>query len=371
MSKTIGRPPKLITQTAERIQKDWLATVEPGKRLPGERVLAQQYGVSRPTIRGALAFLERELVLMRRVKAGRYAGHFVHVRDYFFRGKEMGVSFAKASEALRDSWNVEILGGICSKLHHAEMNLMMPTFDWRYLNNCSADMFFRNPAVSGIILIGRHAPEVLQSIKCVNRPMAAVDTDAAVDGLDSFFTDDFAAGELLAKRLHLLGHQRIAAAFESPKKPAEKQDEAWRRRREGFTAGWAKTGNHAPQFVWVENRGSSAEVLPALKELLKKTPQARPTAVVTAWGGLPAELRPVAADVGVQIPRDLTVVGFCGQTEVPELTAVRFDGGELGRLAVDQLLQIICNRRPPSTKPEIVRIKGRYVAATTHAHAPD
>lgn len=60
----------LLSQTASVLRQHFAARPA-GERLPGERELARQVGVSRPTLSAALAVLEREGVLRTRPKSGR------------------------------------------------------------------------------------------------------------------------------------------------------------------------------------------------------------------------------------------------------------------------------------------------------------
>lgn len=66
----------LYAQVAGELRKDIRSgRIRPGKPLPSERTLQQQYGVSRETVRRAVALLRSEgLVVVRQ-------GHGVHVRE--------------------------------------------------------------------------------------------------------------------------------------------------------------------------------------------------------------------------------------------------------------------------------------------------
>jgi DNA-binding LacI/PurR family transcriptional regulator len=246
--------------------------------------------------------------------------------------------------------------------------MMISPIQWSWMRNTKASIFFQASHISGLLLIGRHTPEVLAALKSLGRPIASVDADCSAQGLDSFCNDDYSAGLLLARRLNMLGHRRIAAIFESPDKPLERQDESWRLRRTGFAEGWSKTRNPPPRWIDVQSRGDRSEVLPALNELLRLPEGERPSAVVTAWSSLLEDLRAIAAQAHLAIPRQLTVMGFGGEDDTPGLTAVRFNGYGLGRRSAEHLIHTICNRRPPAKKAEVTRINGRYSAGETHCH---
>jgi len=60
----------LVSQTVEVLRRQFAARPA-GQKLPGERELSRQLGISRPTLSAALALLEREGVLRTRPKSGR------------------------------------------------------------------------------------------------------------------------------------------------------------------------------------------------------------------------------------------------------------------------------------------------------------
>src|SRR5687767_9663312 len=67
------RPKRMYEQIAEQIEaliRD--GTFDPGKRLPGERELAERIGVSRPSLREALIALETAGLIETRMGDGTY-----------------------------------------------------------------------------------------------------------------------------------------------------------------------------------------------------------------------------------------------------------------------------------------------------------
>jgi LacI family transcriptional regulator len=195
----------------------------------------------------------------------------------------------------------------------------------------------------------------------------AIDFEAAAYGLDSFRFDNSGAGTLLARKLHSLGHRRIAALFESPHKPADKRDEAWGARRQGFLAELQKRGAPPPIEFHLEDRGGIADALRGLEEALKRPSRDRPTAVVTPDTSPLDSLRTLAHGCGLHIPGDLTVAGFGSLEPGTAMTAVRFDATELGKRATERLLSLLTDPRRPSRRARVHEVKGHYVAGRTHA----
>ena len=60
-------------QLFERLKREILrGAYQKGQRLPGENEMAQEYGMSRQTVRQALSLLEQEQVIERRQGGGTY-----------------------------------------------------------------------------------------------------------------------------------------------------------------------------------------------------------------------------------------------------------------------------------------------------------
>jgi LacI family transcriptional regulator len=176
---------------------------------------------------------------------------------------------------------------------------------------------------------------------------------------------------MLARRLQLLGHRRIAAVFESPDKPLDQQDRAWSARREGFLSEWRNAGTPDPALVFMEGyRYELESALRRVEDLLQKPRGERPTAVVLPDGGPAGALGTIAAKHGLKVPQALTIAGFDSLHGGSEMTAVRFDAAELGMRAAGYMLARVCANRPAPARAMLQRVKGRYVAGKTHAQAP-
>lgn len=216
------------------------------------------------------------------------------------------------------------------------------------------------------MLVGKHPEAVWRSFQTLNKPLVAVDVNLSDKGVNSFCFDNEAAGRFLAERLIKLGHRRIAAVFESSAKPLEKQDDAWRERREGFLSAFAANGLNAPEQVFLTQRLPDETMLREIGALLQKPPNIRPTALYlpTDWS---EQVGGLAAELGLLVPKDLTLVGCADHGESGALTAVRFNGEDLGYAAVKRLLLMIRDSKWTSRKVTLKLTAGRYVAGKTHA----
>lgn len=370
VKSSIGRPPRLIKDICRRICKDCLEGREPGDRLPPELTLAERYEVSRDTVRSALATLEEQRLVIRKAARGAFVADSWTARRIRYSGRLIGVSLARSAAALGDTFRVQTLVGMDEIAQAWGFNWLFAMRRWDYLHIESPADHFSLPAVLGIVLLEQHPQAVTDFLLSTDKPLVAVDFDAVADGIESFCFDNFRAGSLLARRLGRLGHRRVAAVIESPDKPREAQDHAWKERREGFLDEWAKVEAPPPTLITMERRGITDDLLQRLNELLARPAGTRPTALFVPGQNFLDILRPLAARRRLKIPRDLTLVGCDNIQNANELTAVRFDARLAGTAAAEHLLGLIRDRRRRLLKPTLVRLKGRYVAGKTHARAP-
>jgi len=365
--RQIGRPPRLSESVSERIHEDCVAGRAAGTRLPTEGTLVDAYGVSRRTVRAALARLEKQKLIIRRSARGAFVAKQPHLPWIRFAGKQIGLSYGGPADARGSLSNAEVIHGILRALSHTGINLMQATRNWRRAGGKSSADHFASRINLGVFLLDAHSKGVLASLKSLARPMVAIDFDASGDSITSFCFDNVGAGALLARRLHRLGHRRIAAIFESPGRPARERSRPWSERREGFLAEMKRLGTLAPAEIHLPRRSSRCDVGAQVSRLLRRTDGRRPTAILVPHAGRYAEVEAAARARKLSIPRDLTIVAFEGAAAASAVTAVRFYGAELGAAAADHMLRLIRDRKLRRRKAPLVRIKGRYVAGRTHA----
>lgn len=149
-------------------------------------------------------------------------------------------------------------------------------------------------------------------------------------------TDDEAGGRLAAEHLLSLGHRRVAHIAGSDLVSTS------RRRRRGFeetirAGGGTCVSLEDPSFGRFESVSGEIDVA---TQLLNTTP--RPTAVFAVNDYMAAAVYDAAAERGLRIPDDLSVVGFADLKHVrllrPTLTTIRQCPEEIGREAAQLVL---------------------------------
>jgi LacI family transcriptional regulator len=159
--------------------------------------------------------------------------------------------------------------------------------------------------------------------------------------LDSFFDDvpctavvgdDLQGGYLATRHLLDLGHRRIAHVT------GRTEVSSTRLRQEGYAKAMQEAG------IVLSPASIVAADATAIRELLSQ-PQ-RPTAVFACQDTAALEVIKAAGELGLDVPRDLSVVGYSDYVPFVEfnavpLTTIRVDAEEMGRLAMQHLLAAI------------------------------
>jgi LacI family transcriptional regulator len=188
-----------------------------------------------------------------------------------------------------------------------------------------------------------HFPEFVER----RVPVAVIDHYSSV--ADSVETDEEQAAAVVAEHLLGLGHRRIAC-LSSRETPSQ----TWAVKRRSSFENAVRTCAGAKVKSWHLNpQGSNGPDI-AL-ELLGDSLQ--PTAVFAVSDHEAAFVAQAAGEMKLQIPRDLSIVGFSdldfAATMSPPLTTMRQQPHEIGRLAakliMDRIDGAIADDRAPTT----------------------
>lgn len=168
-----------------------------------------------------------------------------------------------------------------------------------------------------------------------NLPVVTIDHELPEEfKADSVGSDESSGGTMLAQHLLELGHTKFAHL-------AGPAGTTWAaRRRAAFEQTLSKAGNVS--CVTIEaNLHALVQGLEQARQLLGMSD--RPTAVFAATDPLAKSVYRVAAELGLQIPRDLSVVGFVDDDFAagmnPPLTTIRQSAYEIGRRAAELVLE--------------------------------
>ena len=339
-----------ITQELEKRVRN--GVYRPNAFLPPERALAEEFGVSRPTIRSAIAPLVR-------------AGRLINQAGL---GTRVVASTAAdlPSEAGRQGWKIIalILPDIANRVFLEFTEAIEYTALQRgyHLLLCNSrhegaleDMHIRqlvSRKVDGIILAhdpNRAFPSALRSISEAGIPAVFLFAAPSDTMADAVLFDEAAGVDQAMRYLFSLGHRRIAfcrpVSGETPHPREKAYDEFLKR------AGVSLP----PHFLIPFEAMEKSQCREALEKVFSQSPP--PSAIFAGNDRMALILLTQLAALGLSVPRDVSIIGFDNQrfTEhlpVP-LTTVDQPKQEMGRRAVELLIERIEMGAPLKPRREV------------------
>ncbi len=181
----------------------------------------------------------------------------------------------------------------------------------------------------------------LEALRAAKVPFISVATGRAQDAGLSVRIDDQEASAAMTRYLLSLGHRNIGFIVGAPNQTVSAQ------RRAGFEMALNEAGIEVRAQWITQGSFSYRSGLAAAEELLSAKPH--PTAIFSSNDDMAAAAIAVAHKVGLDVPRDLTIVGFddtpLATTIWPALTTVHQPVAAMARKAVELLLEEIRLRR--------------------------
>ncbi|MCB2177222.1 MAG: LacI family transcriptional regulator [Actinomycetales bacterium] len=204
----------------------------------------------------------------------------------------------------------------------------------RYLSRLSGTL------IDGALLV---TPTVVDAAAAV--PVVAIDPHAGPSGPATVDSDNFAGAVLATEHLLNLGHRRIG--FLGGREDLESS----RRRERGFRHAMEAAGVPVdPALVGVGGYRKDSALGPAADLLALPEP---PTAIFAANDLSALGVLAVAAQQGLRVPDDLSVIGFDDVPEAasstPPLTTVRQPIQEMGAAGIDLLVALMSGQGAPDT----------------------
>jgi len=186
---------------------------------------------------------------------------------------------------------------------------------------------------------------VVSELTAAGIPVVAIASGRFSQEISCVRIDDFRASQEITAHLIALGHTRIGYIKGHPNQTASA------RRFEGFQAAHAQAGLEIDSALVQQGYFTYRSGLDAAEKLLAhKKP---PTAIFASNDDMAAAVVSVAHRRGLDVPRDLSVVGFddtsAATTVWPELTTIHQPIASMADSAIDILLRSI-RRKDKSTR---------------------
>ncbi|UCF97758.1 MAG: GntR family transcriptional regulator, partial [Spirochaetaceae bacterium] len=297
----------------------------PGEKIPSERELCDRFGVSRITVRSALASLAHKGVLRRRAGSGTFVNeNRLRTGTIAFLRCQHG---EHTHEIRGDFVYSEVLEGIQSELLESGIHLI-----FSYIREKGEDskrllenLLYKT---DGLILGEMRSEEFYQQVLSQHTPFVLINPEFSNYIADTVDYDNLAGAVRATEYMISLGHRKIA--FVNGRMPTRHAVE----RLNGYRLALEKHQiSFSPDLVAGETNWQSETGYTAAINLLKRDPAI--TAIFAANDALAIGAIKGVRQVGFRVPEDVSVLGFddmiIAMHSEPALTTMRVDRHAMGR----------------------------------------
>jgi len=318
------------------------------------RDIASRAGVSKSTVsrvitgKGFASQEAREKVL-KAIEELKYKPNGLARAMVSQKTNNIGVIIYRHQSSLRsDSIDETMIDSILKKAKDLRYSVFVTTDGEESLN--AAD-FMLEKRVDGLILISSFRQKVIDYIDQFHVPCVVINGMIEKNNVFQMVIHDAKGGRYVADHLYQLGHRKIFVIIGSA------EDKTHRMRFQGFSDRIHELGGHIePENVWYSHSTSFDEGYQLLAKIWDQLVRKKPTAIFATDELLAMGAMKFLLEKGVQIPKDIAVVGFDGTDRSkmfhPSLTTVQVDKAKMGEDAVYHLDQLINKKDVKPTKIE-------------------
>ncbi len=325
----------------------WIASgrYRPGDKLPSENELAEQFSLSRQTVRQSLGELVQEGWLAREQGKGTFVGRQSPERRVSSGNRTVGIITTSISDYIFPS----IVRGVESALKDRGYRLLLSSTDHRKDRERECLEMMLSHSVCALIVEPTKSAEGnpnfdnYMAIEDHGIPMLMINERYSDLESPSVRLDDDAGGYMAADYLLGLGHRRIAGFFKT-------DDMQGVRRMKGFIRACRdrKLPSDASQIVRYSTEDKDERPQRMLREMLLA--DQRPTAIVCYNDQMAVSLLDTVRELGLRVPEELSMVGYddsflATATEI-KLTTIEHPKSALGERAANLLISLLEDGKP-------------------------
>jgi len=334
------------------------------------KTVAERAGVSLKTVSRVLSAPETVSEKTRaRVFAAAEELNFVpDQRAQAMRSGRSGVIGFLTDVVATTPCSIDIVKGVEEALAERRMSLLIGNMENRSESSNSILRSFRAGRVEGVIYAASYHREI-EGFEPMHLPSVMVNCFTRDGSLPTVIPDEESGGHSVGVHLLQRGHRRIVYLTLSP------DIEATRLRLAGLKRAFREAGVAIPDDLAQPGQSSTGafnqdEAFAAARALLDR--RDRPTAIFCGNDEMAMQVYNAAAQLGLSIPSQLSVVGFddhrlFSEGLRPALTTVALPYVQMGRLAVEVVLDAQGPTAPP---PKVTLVEGPLIVRQSTAEAP-
>ena len=330
-------------QVKEKVQFEILdGTLKPGQKMPSERGLMRQFGVSHATIARALKELADSGLIVKKWGKGNFVGHrkrtVGHVAvtygpiEYWDSRPLMSFMRGFTESAARLNWRTHLYLVPDLKIFGSGDDDLLP---W----------LLTQRRLDGVVAFDVHQPEDIVRLKELGVPVVTIRDRYPGTGVSSIMDDvELGVDRLLGLLVDEFGHRRIRWVMGPIFGHTARLARFTGVFSETVAEGLERRGVVAPRksFLHADFRWETIE--PTIREWLVAPD--RPTALVFPLAYLAVNALKLAREMGLRVPEDLSIAAWDIEPLGVDLTVVRVPLPDTGQMAVE-LLEALNRGQPP------------------------
>lgn len=349
-------PSAPIRKLTEKIRHNILEGIySPDMAFPSLRDLSREHGVSMRVVQGAMAILETEGLIYRRERRGTFVrGTSLPKPDLENMTSPLRcINFVeRPSGTVPDFVRSSYMLGYTEALEHLNIKMRVVNCPSRGENTNDIAMTFFSPLFpfqeQGCVLINLVSPQLIEWLNARQIPFV-IQSNTCYERENlpphhAVMVNKFAGAMVAVRHLVALGHDRIGYVGRR-----EVGDGDLTPLYRGYEAAMCEAGlgvrdQDVLEFVNVEPAHAREPLLIYLSR------SSRPTAVITETDMSAFSVIETARSMGLDVPGDLSVVGYNDQEEAaaftPPLTTVSNYRVMLARRSVELLFEVVAGQHP-------------------------
>jgi DNA-binding LacI/PurR family transcriptional regulator len=279
------------------------------------------------------------------------------------RTRNVAIIFYRDEDLISNQFYSFVVQGAIKEAMDQDYNLLFSYIKKAYKGYSDLPKIVREKNTEGVVFMRMIDPKIVRAIQARGIFVVAIDHYPEMKGVDSLHIDNRTGGHLAAEHLIELEHERLAMLIAAADRPSISE------RLEGFRQGLKEHGlifNRRSNLFAARSLTFEGGYQAALKLLQRKQ---RPTALFCANDEMAAGAVRAAHELGLEVPKDLSVVGFDDITMAdytdPPLTTVGVVKEFMGRRAIARLLERV-EGADSQIKQEVVPVRLVLRQSTSH-----